>query len=104
MTGVQTCALPILHKLPSAEALRAQSGASHALRVAVQLDDGPERPDWGGTITVAIADAEGSVTRQARLIGVRDWVRAGAVEMGLDCLRRRLMGLPVDERIDFERR
>ena len=93
-----------LHKLPSAEALRAQSGASHALRVAVQLDDGPERPDWGGTITVAIADAEGSVTRQARLIGVRDWVRAGAVEMGLDCLRRRLMGLPVDERIDFERR
>ena len=93
-----------LSRLPSAESLRAQSGASHALRVAVRLDDGPERPDWGGTITIAIADAQGSVTRQARLIGVRDWVRAGAVEMGLDCLRRRLMGLPVDERIDFERR
>jgi nicotinamide-nucleotide amidase len=91
-------------RLPSAETLRTQSGASHALRVAVQLDDGPERPDWGGTITIAIADAEGTVTREARLIGVRDWVRAGAVEMGLDCLRRRLMGLPVDERIDFERR
>lgn len=91
-------------RLPSAETLRTQSGASHALRVAVQLDDGPERPDWGGTITIAIADAQGTVTREARLIGVRDWVRAGTVEMGLDCLRRRLMGLPVDERIDFERR
>ncbi len=93
-----------LFKLPSAEDLRAQTGSSHALRVAVQLDDGPERPDWGGTIAIAIADAQGTVTREARLIGVRDWVRAGAVEMGLDCLRRRLMGLPVDERIDFERR
>jgi nicotinamide-nucleotide amidase len=93
-----------LHKLPSAEDLRKQTGTSHALRVAVQLDEGPERPDWGGTITIAIADAQGSVTRQARLIGIRDWVRAGAVELGLDCLRRRLSGLPVDERIDFERR
>ena len=44
------------------------------------------------------------MARQARLIGNRDWVRAGAVEMGLDCLRRHLLGLPVDERIDFERR
>ena len=40
----------------------------------------------------------------ARLVGNRDWVRAGAVEMALDCLRRHLLGLPVDERIDFERR
>jgi len=31
-------------------------------------------------------------------------VRAGAVERGLDCLRRHLPGLPVDGRIDFERR
>jgi nicotinamide-nucleotide amidase len=30
-------------------------------------------------------------------------VRLGAVELGLDCLRRRLYGLPVTERIDFER-
>jgi nicotinamide-nucleotide amidase len=29
-------------------------------------------------------------------------VRLGAVEMGLDCLRRHLQGLPVHERIDFE--
>jgi nicotinamide-nucleotide amidase len=91
-------------QLPAADALRARCGASHALRVAVELDDGPERPDWGGTVAIAIADAKGTVTRQARLVGNRDWVRAGAVEMGLDCLRRHLQGLPVDERIDFERR
>ena len=33
----------------------------------------------------------------------RDWVRLGAVELGLDCLRRQLQGLPVHERIDFEK-
>ncbi len=42
--------------------------------------------------------------RVARLVGGWEWVRLGAVEMGLDCLRRRLLGLPADERLDFERR
>ena len=39
-----------------------------------------------------------------RIVGGREWVRLGAVEMGLDCLRRHLQGRPVDERIDFEKR
>ena len=38
-----------------------------------------------------------------RILGGREWVRLGAVELGLDCLRRYLYGLPVSERIDFER-
>ena len=38
-----------------------------------------------------------------RILGGREWVRLGAVELGLDCLRRYLHGLPVTERIDFER-
>ena len=41
--------------------------------------------------------------RKARILGGREWVRLGAVEMGLDCLRRYLQRLPVYERIDFER-
>jgi nicotinamide-nucleotide amidase len=94
--------------LTSAEAvgrdLREKSGASHALALLIELDEGADRPDFGGTICVGIADAKNTVSRQARLIGGRDWVRAGAVELGLDCLRRYLLGLPVDERIDFERR
>jgi nicotinamide-nucleotide amidase len=84
--------------------LRKESGASHALALLIELDEGADRPDFGGTICVGIADTKGTVSRQARLIGGRDWVRAGAVELGLDCLRRHLLGLPVDERIDFERR
>jgi nicotinamide-nucleotide amidase len=84
--------------------LREKSGASHALALLIDLDEGVDRPDFGGTICVGIADAKNTVSRQARLIGGRDWVRAGAVELGLDCLRRYLLGLPIDERIDFERR
>jgi len=87
-----------------AGALRASSGASHALVVLLELDEGADRPDMGGTICIGLADANGTVTRQARLVGGRDWVRIGATELGLDCLRRHLLGLPVDERIDFERR
>jgi nicotinamide-nucleotide amidase len=84
--------------------LRQESRASHALALLIELDEGADRPDFSGTICVGIADERGPVSRQARLIGTRDWVRAGAVELGLDCLRRHLLGLPVDERIDFERR
>ena len=87
-----------------ARAIRASTGASHALVVLLELDEGADRPDMGGTICIGLADATGAVTRQARLIGGRDWVRVGATELGLDCLRRHLLGLPVDERIDFERR
>ena len=60
--------------------------------------------DFGGTICLAIAGADGIVdSRRSRILGGREWVRLGAVELGLDCLRRRLYGLPVTERIDFER-
>jgi competence/damage-inducible protein CinA-like protein len=88
-----------------AEALRGQSGASHALAVLVALDEGvADSRELGGTIRIGIADGEGTVSREARLLGGREWVRLGAMELGLDCLRRRLLGLPVDERVDFERR
>jgi len=96
--------LGVIARPLSAQALRKESGASHALAVSAVLDEGPDRPDFGGAITIEIADANGTVTRTARLVGIRDWIRTGATELGLDCLRRHLLGLPVDERIDFERR
>jgi nicotinamide-nucleotide amidase len=87
-----------------AEAARRAAGASHALAVLIDLDDGPDRIDFGGTICLAIAGADGQIdSRRSRILGGREWVRLGAVELGLDCLRRRLYGLPVTERIDFER-
>lgn len=88
-----------------AATLRADCGATHALAVLVALDPGVgESRELGGTIAIGIADAEGTVAREARFLGGREWVRLGAAELGLDCLRRRLLGLPTDERVDFERR
>lgn len=86
-----------------AQAARKQSGATHALAVLIDLDDGADRIDFGGTICLAIATEHEIVSRRSRLVGGRDWVRLGAVELGLDCLRRYLQGLPVVERIDFEK-
>lgn len=82
---------------------RQQAGATHALAVLVDVDDGPDRNDLGGTICLAVSTAQGTATRRSRIAGGREWVRLGAVEMGLDSLRRYVLGLPVDERIDFER-
>jgi nicotinamide-nucleotide amidase len=87
-----------------AETIRDQSGASHALAMLVDLDEGADRIDLGGTLAIAIAAPGGVARRAARILGGREWVRLGAIEMGLDCLRRFLQGLPVDERIDFEKR
>jgi nicotinamide-nucleotide amidase len=87
----------------AARAFRAQTGSSHALAVLIDLDDGPDRIEFGGTICLAIATERDVASRKARILGGRDWVRLGAVEMGLDCLRRYLQGLPVYERIDFEK-
>jgi nicotinamide-nucleotide amidase len=86
-----------------ARAAREQTGASHALVVLIDLDEGADRIDFGGTIWIGIATADGIDFRRSRILGGRDWVRLGAVELGLDCLRRQLQGLPVVERIDFER-
>ncbi len=85
-----------------AKAARQQSKASHGLAVLLQIDEGPDRVDLGGTIFLAIATEGGAVTRQAKMRGGRGWVLQGAVEMGLDCLRRHLFDLPIDEKIDFE--
>jgi len=87
----------------AARAAQQQTGATHALAVLIELDEGTDRIDLGGTICIAIATESEVVSRRSRMLGGREWVRLGAVEMALDCLRRYLQGLPVDERIDFEK-
>jgi len=86
-----------------ARAVQSRTGATHALAVLIDLDEGADRVDFSGDVCLAIATADETASRRSRLVGGRDWVRLGAVEMGLDCLRRHLQGLPIDERIDFER-
>ena len=84
-------------------AAREGTGVTHALAVLVEVDDGPDRIDFGGSIHLAIAAPDRVESRRSRIYGGRDWVRLGAVELGLDCLRRYLHRLPVTERTDFER-
>ncbi len=85
------------------KAARETTGATHALAVITELDQGADRIDLGGTIWIGIATADRVAFRRSRILGGREWVRLGAVELGLDCLRRFLLGLPVVERIDFEK-
>ena len=86
-----------------AGAIRQETGASHGLAVLIEVDDGPDRIDFGGSVYLAITHGDLVESRRSRIYGGRDWVRLGAVELGLDCLRRYLQGLPVTERTDFER-
>ena len=86
-----------------ARSAQRHTGATHALAVLIDLDEGADRIEFAGTICLAIATEHDVASRRSRIVGGRDWVRLGAVEMGLDCLRRYLQGLPVTERIDFEK-
>ena len=81
----------------------ADAAPRHALAVLIELDEGADRIDFGGTICIAIATEGASPRGAVAILGGREWVRLGAVELGLDCLRRHLQGLPVVERIDFEK-
>jgi nicotinamide-nucleotide amidase len=85
-----------------ARAARHRTASTHALAVLIDLDEGADRIEFAGTVCIAIATGTGVASRRSRIVGGREWVRLGAVEMGLDCLRRHLQGLPVYERIDFE--
>ena len=71
-----------------------------ALAVLVEIDEGADRIDMGGTICVAIANDNEVVTRHRRMLGGRDGVRWKRRLTACDALCR---GLPVDERIDFEK-
>src|SRR5437870_4942152 len=76
-----------------ARAARRATGSTHALAVLMDLDEGADRIDFGGTICLAIATEREVASRRSRILGGREWVRLGACEMGLDCLRR---NLPLD--------
>jgi len=86
-----------------ARAALGHTSSTHALAVLIDLDQGADRIEFGGTICLAIATAGKVESRRSRILGGREWVRLGAVELGLDCLRRYLQGLPVYERTDFEK-
>src|SRR6516225_1953780 len=55
-----------------AQALREETGATHALAVLIEVDDGPDRIDFGGSIHLAIAGPERVESRRSRIYGGRD--------------------------------
>ncbi len=83
-----------------AEALNLSTGSTHALVVLTREDMQTKNPSI--ELCIGIADPSGTSQRQAILQGRTGWTRLGATELGLDCLRRHLLGFPVDEKIDFE--
>ncbi len=62
-----------------AQAARIHAGATHALAVLIDLDEGPDRIDFGGTIWIAIATEEDVAFRRSRILGGREW---GAARRG----------------------
>lgn len=87
----------------TADAARQQTDTTHGLAVLVDIEEGTDRTNPGGIICLAVATEQEVVSRRSRLTGGRDWVLLAAIEMGLDSLRRHLQGLPLRERIDFEK-
>jgi nicotinamide-nucleotide amidase len=79
------------------------TGSTHCLSVQVKHNPAQPGKRASGTIAVALAQPDGILLRQSEIIGDAHRVRLGAVELGLDYLRRVLHLLPLDERSDFEK-
>lgn len=85
-----------------AEQLRQSTGSTYALVTLIATGQTDPAPDAATEVNIAIATPAETVIRTAKLMGGTEWVRLGSTEMSLDCLRRHLYGLPVQERSDFE--
>ena len=85
-------------------ALRTEAASTYALATLLNIDQDKDGIEAGGDIIIGISTMGGSYCRKARILGGHEWVRLGAIELTLDVFRRHLMKLPIDERIDFEKR
>jgi len=83
-----------------ADSVRTTSGTTYGLAVLVA----PRGSAAEGWIHIAVArPGDPPVERSSCIVGGPERVRVGGIEMGLDCLRRILTGLSVDDPIDFEK-
>jgi len=71
-----------------ATAARCQTGATHALAVLVDLDEGADPSTLAEQYAWLSATAHEVASRRSRIVGGPRVGALGAVEMGLDCLRR----------------
>ncbi len=83
-----------------AEAVRKSARTTHGLCVLVGPGDTPSE----GLVFIGLSRAgETTLTRAACIVGGPERVRGGGIEMGLDCVRRLLSGLSIDDPVDFEK-
>lgn len=85
-----------------AEQLRRRTTATSALVTLIAQQPTDDNLQSGAEIVIAIANEQNTVSRKAKLMGGNQWINLGSTEMALDALRRNLLGLPIDEKIDFE--
>ncbi len=84
-----------------AETQSKSTGSTHSLVVLTDEVKGKTSSEL--VVCIGIYGPQGSSQRTAILPGKTGWTRLGATELALDCLRRYVSGLPVDEKIDFEK-
>lgn len=77
------------------------TGSTHSLVVLTEEVSNESSSEL--IANIAIRGPHGASQRTAVLPGRTGWTRLGATELALDCLRRYVSGLPVNERIDFEK-
>ena len=101
--GIKTDATAISPELAVAlaETQNKITGSTHSL--VVLTDTTQDEKNSNLIICIGIASPQGTCQRLAIMPGKTGWTGLGATELGLDCLRRHLTGLPVDEKIDFEK-
>tara|TARA_B100001123_G_scaffold413429_1_gene511791 strand:+ start:739 stop:2010 length:1272 start_codon:yes stop_codon:yes gene_type:complete len=87
-----------------AKSLKNECNATYALATLIELDADTEQIESGGNIHIGLATPKGTFSRHARMLGGNEWIRLGATDLTLDVFRRYLQKLPIEERIDFEKR
>ena len=85
-----------------ANALRVQAGCDFGFSVLVDRSGLSNDANSRARVIYALSSADDSVIRKATLPGREGWILKGAIEMGLDFLRRYFSGLDTQEVIDFE--
>ncbi len=87
----------------AAIARAARTAAHTSLGLAVLMEPGDVPAEGWVHIAIAKEDDE-PICRSACLLGAGEQIRAGGVELALDCVRRLSAGLSVADVIDFEKR
>jgi nicotinamide-nucleotide amidase len=100
LLGVDDATLAEQGAVSEAGARQMAEGARRALSADVALSTtGIAGPSGGtvqkpvGLVYIAIADASGTVCREIRAAGGRDYIKTWTAQLALDSLRRRLLGL-----------